>query len=252
MADYRRHGFSSTGRVRPAPPGAAPGMLISPFPSHDDRRSAHQVFGSAVTAPRRARAFVRCQLGRWELGHVTDTAELLVSELVTNAVQATDAVAGSPFASSMFPVVLRMVALRLRVAPGRRLCIEVWDVSEREPVARDGEALDEGGRGLALVDSLAASWGHYTAADRGKIVWCELPIPGAPARVPGFPGGDVLADVPARRHGDVRPGHVVAEVVPLPRRARRHPRAERVEGPDRATLLRVLRGLRELDVSDRR
>ena len=95
-------------------------MLTSPFSSHGDRRVAVKVFGSALTAPRRARAFVRCQLGRWELANLADTAELLVSELVTNAVHATNEVRNAPIASSMFPVAMRMVALRLRVSSGPR------------------------------------------------------------------------------------------------------------------------------------
>src|SRR5689334_21052066 len=136
MTDDRRHGFSPTGRpgprgpVRPSPFVA---MLISPFPSQEGRRTAYKVFGSAATAPRRARAFVRCQLRGWELADLAETAELVVSELVTNAVRATDAVVSPPMASSMFPVALRTVALRVRVAPGRpSLFIEVWDVSDRD------------------------------------------------------------------------------------------------------------------------
>ncbi|OPG01133.1 ATP-binding protein, partial [Microbispora sp. GKU 823] len=136
-------------------------MLISPFPSQEGRRTAYKVFGSAATAPRRARAFVRCQLRGWELADLAETAELVVSELVTNAVRATDAVVSPPVASSMFPVALRTVALRVRVAPGRRsLFIEVWDVSDREPAPRGevGGELGESGRGLVLVGSLARRW----------------------------------------------------------------------------------------------
>lgn len=213
-------------------------MLTSPFPSAESRRTAYGVFGSAASAPRRARAFVRCQLGRWELAHLAETAELVVSELVTNAVRATEAVVSPPVASSMFPVALRTVALRVRVPAGPcSLFIEVWDGSDGVPVAdgggecdRDGD-LREGGRGLALVGSLARRWGHYTAPDRGKIVWCELAI--APAD-----------PVPRRvQEGPRRP------VGALPRRTRGHPVAARADGPDETTLLRVLEGLRALDVS---
>ncbi|MEU7690967.1 ATP-binding protein [Microbispora hainanensis] len=241
-------------------------MLISPFPSQEGRRTAYKVFGSAATAPRRARAFVRCQLRGWELADLAETAELVVSELVTNAVRATDAVVSPPMASSMFPVALRTVALRVRVAPGRRsLFIEVWDVSDREPVP-DGDAggeLGESGRGLVLVGSLARRWGHYSAPDRGKIVWCELAIaPPEEARSPGTAGApaagpqdaaaaDVTsAGVPAGTVAETAVETVV-EAPPgmLPRRVRRHPVGVRDDGPDEATLLRVLEGLRALDVS---
>ncbi|GAA0370948.1 hypothetical protein GCM10009530_21370 [Microbispora corallina] len=263
-------------------------MLTSPFPSEDGRRAAQRLFGSGATAPRRARAFVRCQLGRWEMPHLADTAELLVSELVTNAIHATNTAAGPPVASSMFPVALRTVALRLRVSRGpRRLVIEVWDGGEGEPVPARGGALDERGRGLALVENLAERWGHFNAPDRGKIVWCELsvsrpaPLPSPGVRDPEEPGPEEPGPgAPGPRRGPVRPAATTAttatDAVPetaaagrmadpvaappptgnreegetpgaLPRRVRSRPRAERAEGPDAATLLRVLEGLRALE-----
>ncbi|MEN3536772.1 ATP-binding protein [Microbispora sp. ZYX-F-249] len=239
-------------------------MLTSPFPSQEGRRTAFEVFGSAPTAPRRARAFVRCQLRGWELAHLAETAELVVSELVTNAVRATDAVVNPPVAASMFPVALRTVALRVRVASGRRsLFIEVWDVSDREPVQRGDEGgdvegdLGEGGRGLALVGGLARSWGHYPAPDRGKIVWCELAIvpvegmrPRGSAGVPATDPRERTAEaVPAGASAGTSAGRSVGRSVEgLPRRVRRHPVGVREDGPDEATLRRVLEGLRALDV----
>jgi hypothetical protein len=226
-------------------------MLTSPFRRHSDphdvRRVADKVFGSALTTPKQARAFVRRQLGTWDLLELVDTAELLVSELVTNAVHATNAVLNAPITSSMFPVALRMVALRLRVSSGpRSLFIEVWDVSDREPVAGQSDDCDEGGRGLALVGSLARNWGHYTAPDRGKIVWCEIPLPPpAPPPLPAARVSRVPASVgwaPSSGADDQHRG--------LPRRVRHHPRAARAQGPDETTLLQVLDGLRNLDVED--
>ncbi|MEU8278826.1 ATP-binding protein [Microbispora bryophytorum] len=236
-------------------------MLISPFPSQEGRRIAYKVFGSAASAPRRARAFVRCQLRGWELADLAETAELVVSELVTNAVRATDAVVSPPMASSMFPVVLRTVALRVRVAPERRsLFIEVWDVSDREPVPHgEGEGdLGETGRGLVLVGSLALRWGHYSAPDRGKIVWCELAIaPVEVSRPPGAAGAPAAGSGPRGRPAAASAGAGAAAAASagvsagvLPRRGRRHPVGARTDGPDEATLLRVLEGLRALDVSD--
>ncbi|GAA4574201.1 ATP-binding protein [Planotetraspora kaengkrachanensis] len=223
-------------------------MLTSPFSSHGDRRVADRVFGSALTAPRRARAFVRCQLGRWELANLADTTELLVSELVTNAVHATNEVRNAPMASSMFPVALRMVALRLRVSSGScSLFIEVWDGSESAPMVAESDLSAEGGRGLALVGMLSTNWGHYTARDRGKIVWCELPLPPAALTRPAARPARVTAALghgkgPAAAQGDAHRT--------LPRRVRRHPPAERAAGPDEMTMLRVLDGLRNLDVAD--
>lgn len=232
-------------------------MLTSPFPSGDDGGAAHKVLGSGWTAPRRARAFVRVQLGRWGLPHLVDTAELLVSELVTNAVRATNAVSSLPLVSSMFPVPLRSVAIRLRLpAASHSLFIEVWDVSASLPTPRhrdrsDDAGLEEGGRGLELVDGLAKRWGYHTARDRGKIVWCELSTsPVAAPDPPPAPAGAPPAAPGADRSVSPSASPPPALAVPahgLPLRVRRHPRAERAEGPDRDTLLRVLQGLRALD-----
>ncbi|MFC0866160.1 ATP-binding protein [Sphaerimonospora cavernae] len=248
-------------------------MLTSPFPKgDDDGGSAHKVLGSGWTAPRRARAFVRAQLGRWGLPDLVETAELLVSELVTNAVRATNAVSSPPIVSSMFPVTLRSVAVRLRLsARSRSLFIEVWDASASVPVPRrdvgpGDEGLEEGGRGLELVDGLARRWGHHTARDRGKIVWCELaaspeisplalhhPPPASPGvadpaiATPIAPVRAVPVPVGSVSPAGSPPPALAVPVHMLPRRVRNHPRAERAEGPDRDTLLRVLQGLRDLD-----
>ncbi|MBX6386788.1 MAG: hypothetical protein IRZ07_28060, partial [Microbispora sp.] len=146
-----------------------------------------------------------------------------------------------------------------------------------------GGELRESGRGLVLVGSLARRWGHYAAPDRGKIVWCELAIapveevrPAGTAGSPGAgPGPRGRSQVPDPRAAagvvepspaDVLAGACVAsgpaspgdspEASPgaLPRRVGRQPVGAPPDGPDEATLLRVLKGLRALDVSggDRR
>jgi hypothetical protein len=195
-------------------------MLTSPFPSHGDQRTADKVFGASTGAPRLARVFITARLAEWGLSQLVDTAELVASELVTNAITATNALPAPPRVSSMFPVVLRMVAVRLRLSPVS-LFIEVWDVSDRTPVAREQDELRENGRGLALVDALSTTWGHYTAPDRGKIVWSELALP--PTWTPRV------------------------ERPRLPKRIRRHPPAQRAAGPGEDMLLAVLDGLRALD-----
>ncbi|WP_067127056.1 ATP-binding protein [Microtetraspora malaysiensis] len=207
-------------------------MLTSPFPARGGARAADRVFGASAATPRRARAFVRAQLAGWGLPELTDTVELLTSELVTNAVRATEAVAGLPVASSVFPVALRMVALRL-VLSARSLVIEVWDVSAQTPATQRADPPDElreGGRGLTLVGALSTAWGQRTAPGRGKIVWCEVAVPVSPAPSP------VSAAPPVRRPSTT-----------LPRRLRHARVAERADGPDARTLRCVLEGLRRLD-----
>ncbi|WP_179332557.1 ATP-binding SpoIIE family protein phosphatase [Streptomyces sp. Tue6028] len=106
-------------------------------------------------APGRARKLARRALSRWGLEELTDSVELLVSEVVTNAVR---------YASR--PVTLRL--LRTDV-----LRCEVGDDVPQLPRLRQARATDEGGRGLYLVNRLARRWGA-TRLSTGKVVWFEL------------------------------------------------------------------------------
>lgn len=106
-------------------------------------------------APGRARRLARRALSRWGLEDLTDSVELLVSEVVTNAVR---------YASR--PVTLRL--LRTDV-----LRCEVADDVPQLPRLRQARATDEGGRGLYLVNKLARRWGA-TRLSTGKVVWFEL------------------------------------------------------------------------------
>ncbi|WP_112469793.1 ATP-binding SpoIIE family protein phosphatase [Streptomyces triticisoli] len=107
------------------------------------------------SAPGRARRLARQALDRWGLQELTDSVELLVSEVVTNAVR---------YASR--PVTLRL--LRTDV-----LRCEVGDDVPQLPRMRQARATDEGGRGLYLVNKLARRWGA-TRLSTGKVVWFEL------------------------------------------------------------------------------
>jgi serine phosphatase RsbU (regulator of sigma subunit) len=105
-----------------------------------------------------ARRLTRRALRRWGLTSLLDSTELMVSEIVTNAVR---------FASR--PIALRL--LRTDV-----LRCEVTDDSPKVPRMRHAEPRDEGGRGLFLVDQLAHRWGA-TRLSTGKVVWFEQQIP---------------------------------------------------------------------------
>ncbi|MEU3602430.1 ATP-binding SpoIIE family protein phosphatase [Streptomyces sp. NPDC006798] len=107
-------------------------------------------------APGRARRLARRALTRWGLEELSDSVELLVSEVVTNAVRYAER-----------PVTLRL--LRTDV-----LRCEVGDDSPQLPRQRKARDTDEGGRGLFLVNRLARRWGA-TRLSSGKVVWFELP-----------------------------------------------------------------------------
>ncbi|MFJ9428843.1 SpoIIE family protein phosphatase [Streptomyces sp. NPDC101490] len=106
----------------------------------------------------RARELARAQLGAWGLEGLVDTVELLVSELVTNALRYGEG------------------EIRLRMLRDRTLVCEVWDAGLVQPRRRRAKDTDEGGRGLQLVGLLSSSWGARRTP-RGKTVWFELDLP---------------------------------------------------------------------------
>ncbi|MER6101667.1 SpoIIE family protein phosphatase [Streptomyces sp. NPDC001832] len=111
----------------------------------------------------RARELARGQLLAWDLEELVDTTELLVSELVTNALRYGEG------------------EIRLRLLRDRTLVCEVWDAGLVQPRRRRARDTDEGGRGLQLVGMLSEAWGARRTP-RGKTVWFELALPdGEPA-----------------------------------------------------------------------
>nr|WP_202425399.1 SpoIIE family protein phosphatase [Streptomyces sp. HUCO-GS316] len=106
----------------------------------------------------RAREYARGRLLSWDLEPLVDTTELLVSELVTNALRYGEG------------------EIRLRLLLDRTLVCEVWDAGLVQPRRRRARDTDEGGRGLQLVGLLSAAWGSRRTP-RGKTVWFELPLP---------------------------------------------------------------------------
>ncbi|WP_406193225.1 SpoIIE family protein phosphatase [Streptomyces sp. NBC_01017] len=108
-----------------------------------------------------ARRLTRRTLGHWGLESLVEATELMVSEVVANAVR---------FASR--PITLRLLCTDV-------LRCEVGDDSPIVPRMRHARLSDEGGRGLFLVDQLARSWGA-TRVSTGKVVWFEQPLPDAP------------------------------------------------------------------------
>lgn len=109
----------------------------------------------------------------WGLPKLVDTAALLVSELVTNAVKATGRVHERPGGADRRPS--PCVMLQLRAQKGE-LAIYVWDDDTRAPALEDAAPSAESGRGLRLVDALSRRWGHYAPDVGGKIVWCEVAL----------------------------------------------------------------------------
>ncbi|MEU2423497.1 SpoIIE family protein phosphatase [Streptomyces sp. NPDC007851] len=105
-----------------------------------------------------ARRLVSGQLREWGLEHLVPKMELIVSELVTNAIRHGDGPS------------------RLRLIRHHVLTCEVFDSHTGHPRRRRLSSLDDNGRGLSLVAQLSRRWGSRSAAD-GKVVWAEQNLP---------------------------------------------------------------------------
>jgi anti-sigma regulatory factor (Ser/Thr protein kinase) len=112
---------------------------------------------SDLTAPREARAAARHVLSRWRLGTILDPVLLVVSELVGNAVRH-----GRP-----------PVGMRLRKT-GRGVRVDVHDEETTTPRVRRPVDEAESGRGLVLIDAVAAESGVEQIAGDGKVVWARV------------------------------------------------------------------------------
>jgi hypothetical protein len=103
-------------------------------------------------------------LWEWQQTRLADTAELIVSELVTNAIATTQAI------GSTCPVWLQLTS------DSSRILIMVGDSSPHPPRRIDPDGDTEDGRGLLLVDTLSSNWGWYATGQHrtAKVVWAEL------------------------------------------------------------------------------
>jgi anti-sigma regulatory factor (Ser/Thr protein kinase) len=127
--------------------------------------------GALTTAPGCARAHVKDTLKKWGLSAYEEVAELLISEMVTNAVEASADEHGHPiYVNGRMP----LIVVRL-VATGDGVVLEVWDFMPSLPEVQTPAAMEERGRGMFLVETLSYRWAWRTAPDwPGKCVWAEL------------------------------------------------------------------------------
>lgn len=152
--------WPTTARV-PAPrpaDGAGPGFQAA-------GRATSLDLGPLPGAPGCARGHARAVLLGWDVpGGAIGDIELAVSELVTNAVQATWRLNRT----IPEPVTVRMTE------EGEDVLIEVADASMDKPDPYAPEDAIERGRGLIIVAALSAAWGSYPCGPAGKVVWARL------------------------------------------------------------------------------
>ena len=139
-------------------------MNADRVPTTEPFRGAHQHIEAFAPQPDRVR-YTRCMvttmLRHWQLEHLRDNAELVASELVTNAIQ---------HACDQHPITVTVEH------DERWLSIAVNDRSTGLPRTAQAHPLHENGRGLFLVESLAESWLCESHPDGTKTVSCRLPI----------------------------------------------------------------------------
>ncbi len=138
------------------------------------------------TAVGHSRQLVRLALNRWGLAALTEDAELVVSELVTNAVQATGVT--DPRRHGLISAGSATIQVRVLMYQAG-IVIEVWDRDPgRAGYGQEAASDEEGGRGLMIVTALCKQWDYFGAARGGKVVWAELAVPaGLPRRTGGTP-----------------------------------------------------------------
>jgi serine phosphatase RsbU (regulator of sigma subunit)/anti-sigma regulatory factor (Ser/Thr protein kinase) len=133
-------------------------ILIARLARIDGGLQASWALAGEPSAAREARTLVAEPLDKWDLAGMVDTTQLLVSELVTNAIRYAEG-----------PVTLRLIK------EGALVC-EVFDSSPALPKLLHAAKDDETGRGLQIVSKLSGRWGARRT-NGGKVVWCEQPFP---------------------------------------------------------------------------
>ncbi|RKE22933.1 SpoIIE family protein phosphatase [Streptomyces sp. TLI_171] len=140
-----------------------------------DERVAVWTLPEDPAVVRTARRLVEHQLAAWGLTDLEFATDLIVSELVTNAIRYGKA------------------PIRLRLINDRGLTCEVSDSSASTPHLRKAKNTDEGGRGLFIVGQLAQRWGTRFAR-HGKTIWAQqdMPTPTPPSGPEIDRGGERL------------------------------------------------------------
>lgn len=156
----------------------------------ETQRMAKLTLTAVATAVSCSRAFIRCMLSRWCLGYLVESAELVASELVTNAVKATGT-------TDIVPQNARggdIHVIQIRLIFAESLFVGVWDGDVNTPVLQEPGLDAESGRGMFLIDAVSKRWGVHHPKSGGKVVWSELECispttkSGLPIRIPtGMP-----------------------------------------------------------------
>jgi anti-sigma regulatory factor (Ser/Thr protein kinase) len=130
------------------------------------------VLGALPSAVPCARLHAKAVLHEWGLGHLAEPVGLIVSEICTNAVHASEGLVGG---NHPFPPTIQMWLS----ASDKYVVLKVWDGSNDMPQKQEPDPEAEGGRGLFLVENMSESCGAYRLeGGEGKLVWARVAIGG--------------------------------------------------------------------------
>jgi hypothetical protein len=154
----------------PALPASPPQLLPVPSAWWETPAVTSRPLNPVLEESRNARQFVREMLTCWGLSHLSDDAEMIIAELVGNAVRH-GLRAAPPFRQpSAWPSALRLCLLR-RVG---EVMLAVTDPSDDIPAPKAPSDNGESGRGLQIVGALSYVWGWSPIEGHGKAVWAVL------------------------------------------------------------------------------
>jgi anti-sigma regulatory factor (Ser/Thr protein kinase) len=130
------------------------------------------MLGALPSAVACARLHARNVMREWNVASAAESVELVVSELVTNAVDASTDPDGQP----KYDIKAGMRRVQLKLSSDQtNVLIEVFDQDPQLPVARTAGPDDDSGRGLMLVEALCERWDCGTRAGwDGKVVWAVV------------------------------------------------------------------------------
>ena len=154
----------------PALPASPPQYLPVPSAWWETPAVTSRPLSPVPEEARTARQFVRELLTRWGLSYLSDDAELIIAELVGNAVRHGLRTAPQVIPLGKEPSPLRLCLLR-RIG---EVMLAVTDPSEEAPAPKAPSADGESGRGLQIVGALSYVWGWSPIEGNGKAVWAVL------------------------------------------------------------------------------
>lgn len=154
----------------PALPASPPQFLPVPSAWWETPAVTSRPLSPAPGEARTARHFVRELLSCWGLGYLSDDAEMIIAELVGNAVRHGIRTAPPVVSRGATPPALRLCILR-RIG---EVMLAVTDPSNEAPVPQPASSDGESGRGLQIVGALSYVWGWSPIEGHGKAVWAVL------------------------------------------------------------------------------